>query len=350
MKFSIRNLFKQTPVAWLQVSNNPAKMSIALAGIGFSNLLIFFQLGLMDSIYNSQRKPIEKLSADLTMVSSGYSNLGSLQEFDRSRLYQALGVTGVAAVSPLRIARGSWITPETKQKFDIFIYGVSLDRTTLNFPEIENNLYKIQPLGTAFFDRNAKKQYGDIFAKIKENKSTPVEVNDKSIKIVDTFSLGATFSADANLITSDATFLYLFPNQQARKIQLGLIHLKPGASAISIQKALQPLMPKNVKVLTRAELADLELSYWKKNSSVGFIFTLGVLVGFVVGSIIVYQILFGDVMNSLPQYATLKAMGYRDLFVISIVIQQSAILAVAGFIPGVLLSAGLYALLAMLQN
>ncbi|MCX5928950.1 MAG: FtsX-like permease family protein, partial [Synechococcus sp. LacPavin_0920_WC12_MAG_50_7] len=152
--------------------------------------------------------------------------------------------------------------------------------------------------------------------------------------------------ADANLITSDATFLYLFPNQQARKIQLGLIHLKPGASAILIQKALQPLMPKNVKVLTRAELADLELSYWKKNSSVGFIFTLGVLVGFVVGSIIVYQILFGDVMNSLPQYATLKAMGYRDLFVISIVIQQSAILAVAGFIPGVLLSAGLYALLA----
>jgi len=152
MKFSIRNLFKQTPVAWLQVSNNPAKMSIALAGIGFSNLLIFFQLGLMDSIYNSQRKPIEKLSADLTMVSSGYSNLGSLQEFDRSRLYQALGVTGVAAVSPLRIARGSWITPETKQKFDIFIYGVSLDRTTLNFPEIENNLYKIQPLGTVFFD------------------------------------------------------------------------------------------------------------------------------------------------------------------------------------------------------
>ena len=346
MKFSIRNLFKQTPVAWLQVSNNPAKMSIALAGIGFSNLLIFFQLGLMDSIYNSQRKPIEKLSADLTMVSSGYSNLGSLQEFDRSRLYQALGVTGVAAVSPLRIARGSWITPETKQKFDIFIYGVGLDRTTLDFPEIDNNLYKIQPLGTAFFDRNAKKQYGDIFAKIKENKSIPVEVNNKLIKIVDTFSLGATFSADANLITSDATFLYLFPNQKARKIQLGLIHLKPGASAISIQKALQPLMPKNVKVLTRAELADLELSYWKKNSSVGFIFTLGVLVGFVVGSIIVYQILFGDVMNSLPQYATLKAMGYRDLFVISIVIQQSTILAVAGFIPGVLLSAGLYALLA----
>jgi putative ABC transport system permease protein len=69
-------------------------------------------------------------------------------------------------------------------------------------------------------------------------------------------------------------------------------------------------------------------------------------VGFVVGSIIVYQILYGDVMNSLPQYATLKAMGYRDPFVIAIVIQQSAILALVGFVPGVLLSCGLYALLA----
>jgi len=91
----------------------------------------------------------------------------------------------------------------------------------------------------------------------------PVEVNDKTIKIVNTFSLGATFSADANLVTSDATFQYLFPKQDPRKIQLGLIHLKPGASSLSIQKALQPLMPKNIKVLTRDELADLELAYWK---------------------------------------------------------------------------------------
>ena len=93
-------------------------------------------------------------------------------------------------------------------------------------------------------------------------------------------------------------------------------------------------------------MSKLEVAYWQRNSSVGFIFSLGVLVGFIVGSIIVYQILFGDVMNSLPQYATLKAMGYRDSYVISIVIQQSAILALVGFVPGLLLSMGLYSLLA----
>jgi putative ABC transport system permease protein len=114
-----------------------------------------------------------------------------------------------------------------------------------------------------------------------------------------------------------------------------------------VKAAMEPILSgRNVMVLTKQELADKEVNYWKLNSSVGFIFSIGVLVGFVVGTIIVYQILYGDVMDSLPQYATLKAMGYRDPFVIAIVIQQSAILAVVGFIPGVLLSCGLYALLA----
>jgi putative ABC transport system permease protein len=88
----LRKLLKRTPVVWLQVTNNPMKMMIALAGVSFSNLLMFFQLGLLDSLYNSQRKPIDRLRTDLVMVSEGYSNFASLQNFQRSRLYQALGV------------------------------------------------------------------------------------------------------------------------------------------------------------------------------------------------------------------------------------------------------------------
>lgn len=99
MKKGLAKWLKRTPVAWLQVTNNPVKMGIALAGVSFSNLLMFFQLGLLDSIYNSQRKPIDRLRADLVLVSAGYSNMGSLQNFQRSRLYQALGVQGVAGVS-----------------------------------------------------------------------------------------------------------------------------------------------------------------------------------------------------------------------------------------------------------
>jgi putative ABC transport system permease protein len=346
MNSALRKAFKRTPLAWLQVSHNPVKLAIGLAGVSFSNLLMFFQLGLLDSIYNSQRKPIDRLRADLVLVSAGYSNMGSLQVFDRSRLYQALGVEGVEGVSPLHISRATWITPETRKSFDVYVYGVNLSRPSLAFPELEGQLSRLQPLRNALFDRNSKKQYGAIAKELKSKGLVNVEVNQKQLRIIDTFSLGSTFAADANLIVGENTLYFLFPEKNPNKIEMGLIQLKPGSDPLEVQRALQPLMSKDVKVLTRAELSNLELNYWKRNSSVGFIFSLGVLVGFVVGSIIVYQILFGDVMNSLPQYATLKAMGYTDRYVISVVIQQSAILAFVGFIPGVLSSMGLYWLLA----
>jgi putative ABC transport system permease protein len=276
--------------------------------------------------------------------------MGSLQRFDRSRLYQALGVAGVEGVSPLHIGRATWITPESRKSFDVFVYGVNLSRPSLAFPELEGDPSRLQPLRNALFDRNSKQQYGAIAEELKRQGLVTVEVNKKQLRIIDTFSLGSTFAADANLIVSDNTFYFLFPEKSPSKIEMGLIQLQPGVDALAVQRALQPLMRKDVKVLTRSQLSALELNYWKRNSSVGFIFSLGVLVGFVVGSIIVYQILFSDVMNSLPQYATLKAMGYTDLYVISIVIQQSAILAVVGFIPGVLTSMGLYWLLATITK
>jgi putative ABC transport system permease protein len=350
MILSPRRLLRRTPLAWLQVSHNPVKLAIALAGVSFSNLLMFFQLGLLDSIYNSQRKPIQKLRADLVMVSAGYSNLGALQTFDRSRLYQALGVAGVEGVAPLRLSRATWITPETRRSFDVTVYGINLARPSLAFPELEGDVSRLQPLRNALFDRRAKAQYGPIATTVARQGSASVEVNQKQLRIIDTVELGATFSAEANLIVSDSTYFFLFPSADPRLIQLGLIQLQLGVDARRVQQALQPLMPRVVKVLTRQELETLELNYWKRNSSVGFIFSLGVLVGFVVGSIIVYQILFGDVMNSLPQYATLKAMGYTDLYVINVVIQQSAILALVGFVPGVLSSMGLYWLLAVVTK
>ena len=342
----LKKFLKRTPVAWLQTTNNPTKLLIGVAGVSFSNLLMFFQLGLMDSLYNSQRKPIDRLQADLVMVSSKYSNLGALQEFQRSQLYQALGVAGVESVAPLRISRANWITPSTRQSYDISVFGVDLAKPSLDFPEIEKNRSQLRILRNALFDKNSKKQYGDIQKVVSTDGKALLEINGKQIRIIDTFSMGATFAAEANLITSENTYLYLFPKADPRKIQLGLIKLKPGANPQLVQNTIKSFISKDVRIETREGLSKLEVAYWRRNSSVGFIFSLGVLVGFIVGSIIVYQILFGDVMNSLPQYATLKAMGYRDSYVISIVIQQSAILALVGFVPGLLLSMGLYSLLA----
>ncbi|MEO0849091.1 MAG: FtsX-like permease family protein [Cyanobacteria bacterium J06648_1] len=46
-----------------------------------------------------------------------------------------------------------------------------------------------------------------------------------------------------------------------------------------------------------------------------------------------------------PEYATLKAMGYRDRDLSLVVLQESLILAIMGFIPGYLASFGIYYLM-----
>jgi putative ABC transport system permease protein len=74
--------------------------------------------------------------------------------------------------------------------------------------------------------------------------------------------------------------------------------------------------------------------YWQTNVPVGYVFGLGAVMGFVIGSIICYQILFTDVSDHLPQFATLKAIGYPNRYIVGVVVRQGLLLSVLGFIPG----------------
>src|SRR5262249_19210193 len=203
-------LLKRTPLAWLQVTHQPVKMAVAIAGICFSNLLMFFQLGLMDGLYNSQRRPIELLQSDLMMVSSKYVNLSSLARFQRSRLYQVLGVRGVKYVSPLRIGRSRWLNPDTRKTYDIYVYGINPVYPSFKMSEVINNSSRLNQLRKALFDRSSKAQYGNVAGTIARDGTFFTEMNGHKVDVIDTFAMGATFAADANLITGDSTFLYLF--------------------------------------------------------------------------------------------------------------------------------------------
>jgi putative ABC transport system permease protein len=109
-------------------------------------------------------------------------------------------------------------------------------------------------------------------------------------------------------------------------------------------------LPEDVKVLTRAEYIKFEEDYWKKESPIGFIFSLGVSMGFMVGVIIVYQVLSTDVNAHIREYATFKAMGYGNSYLLGVIFEEALILAVLGFIPGFIVPLGLYQLAANATN
>ena len=109
-------------------------------------------------------------------------------------------------------------------------------------------------------------------------------------------------------------------------------------------------MPNDILVFSQEEFIQFEREYWQTSTAIGFIFGMGVSIGFIVGILIVYQILYTDISDHLPQYATLKAIGYRNHYFIFVILQEATILAVLAYFPGVSISALLYFLAANATN
>lgn len=335
---------KKIPLAWLQLIKEKTRLVVAIAGIAFADMLILLQLGFQDALYDGATQTQRLLQADLVLINPQFQTLFSVQSFPRQRLYQALSADGVASVSSIYIASAQWKNPDTRQNRAILVWGVDPEAPSFAVPEIERNLPQIKQLNQVLFDRSSRPEYGAIADTLQKQGTLEAEVNEQMIRVVGTFTIGASFAADGNIITSDSTFLKLFPQRQPDKIEVGGIQLQPGTKPELVKAQLIAILGNEVRIMTPEEFASVEKHYWESQGAIGFIFGLGVTVGFIVGIVIVYQILYTDVANHLPEYATLKAMGYDDRYLLGVLIQQSLLLAILGYIPGFLISVGLYQL------
>lgn len=335
----------RTPVAWLQLTHKPMRLLAALAGVGFANVLVFFQMGLSGALYDSQKRPIQQINGQLVLVPRRYTNLGEPLNMPRAQLARALGVQGVKAVTPLYVAKIDWINRDTRQKKQALLFGVNPDNPALRLPVLQEQRTLLQRPNSVFFDRSSKSAAGPVADTLAAGQIYTTELRGQTAQVVGIFNLGLTFAADINLITSSSNLQTFLPELNNDDIQLGVIQLEPGVSVRRVQATLEHFLEPSVQVLTIPQLLDREVAHWRRNTSFGLIFNLGVLVGLAVGAIIVYQILYSDVGDHLGEYATMKAMGYGDGFVVGIILQESLILASLAFVPSVLVSMGLYQVL-----
>nr|MDZ8059820.1 ABC transporter permease DevC [Nostoc sp. EkiNYC01] len=337
-------LFLKTPLAWRQLLKERTRLLIAVAGITFADMLIFIQMGFEGALFDSAIQPHRSLQADLLLINPQFQTLFSVKSFSRERLYQALGYDGVQSVNSLYIGTGQWRNPETRLERAILVWGIDPAKSAFKFPEIQQNLDQIKQLNQVLFDQAGRPEYGTVGEIFQKTGKFDTELNNKAICVKGIFSNGASFAADGNVITSDSTFLQIFPERKPHRIEVGLITLKTDVNLEVVQSQLVAGLPNDVKVLTPEEFAQIEKDYWASSTAIGFIFSLGVGVGFIVGIVIVYQILYSDVSDHLPEYATLKAMGYTDRYLLIVLLQEALLLAILGFIPSFFLSLGLYQL------
>jgi putative ABC transport system permease protein len=192
------------------------------------------------------------------------------------------------------------------------------------------------------FDRRSRGEYGPIVSLFTNQAQVITELSAKQIKIKGLFSLGGSvFSANGLLITSDINYSQTL-NKPLQKVNLGLVKVNEKQDINIIREKIAQKLPKGIKVIPLSEFMTIEKKYWNQSTPIGFIFNLLNWVGFIVGAIIVYQILFVQISDYLSVYATFKAIGYSNFYIIGTVFQEAIFMSIMGYIPATFFSIYLY--------
>jgi putative ABC transport system permease protein len=318
---------------------------VALAGIAFADLLMFMQLGVLGAALDTSALFNTMLNADIILISPEARDIQNSATIPRSRLYQAEGEPGIAKGSAMYIGFVDWRSPFNAERRSMMIVGTDPDDPGIAIPGVLRAQQTLKQPDTVLFDRLARGNYAQALAQIDKGEAVKAEINRRSIYVDGTFKLGAAFGVDGTLVGSPTTFLHLFPMRSPNAISLGLLHVAPNQNSTLIAQSLKKKMASDVDVVTKADFILHARNYQARHTPVGFIFGLGTVMGFIVGLAMVYQVLSSDVADHLAEYATFKAMGFTNGFLVGVIAEECAILATIGFVPGVLAGEGLMMLM-----
>ncbi len=337
----IHRQFFRTALSWPAVPlarrnfiANGRRLARSLAGIAFAALLMMVELGLKNGFVESALLTVRRLDGDIMLISSAKYQFISTAPFSRRQLHEARGVRGVASARPFYVQRGLWKNPQDLKLTSVMVFAFDPDQPVLLVPEINARLDALRQPDTIMVDRRAREAIGIV------DEGTETELSRRKVKVVGTFWIGPDFFSDGTVIMSDRNFFNFFVGGSSAEppVEIGVVKVLPGSDVREVKRAIAAAMPENVVVLTKPELIEKEAQFHSDITAVGPVFGVGTLVGFAVGMLISYQILFSELSDQLSQYATLKAMGYQNGYLVKVVLQQAVFYALLGYIPAWLLS------------
>lgn len=349
--------FRKTPLAWKNLTHDWRRLAVALAGIAFAVLLMFTQVGFQNALFDSQVKIIDELQGEIVLVSRAKYTLAAEKRFPLMLVKQAASVPGVKGAYPiyseLTLSRLKNLSPERRSKpFPIRSLGFRLTDPVFRTPSINDQIAKLRIRGSALIDRHSRRANFDFpMDDDQALANSPAELASREIQLVGTFDLGTDFAHDGNLVMSAETFADHFPERKQfgdplSVVDLAVVHVEDDADVEAVRERLDSIIDNSVFVLTREEFRADEVNFWHTSTPIGIIFLAGKVIGFIVGMVICYQVIYSDIADHMSEFATLKAMGYSRTYFVRLIVVEAVLLAVIGFIPGSIVSYGLYHLLA----
>lgn len=333
-----------TPLTLLSLRHHWRRLLAAAMGLGFAVLLMLTELGFMTAINDSATLWVAAMDADLVVVSHLKDDFNPGKPFARQRLERLRGSDGVAAITPLYVSRlGNWRSQGRVEADLIRIVAFDPAEAAFAVPGIEQQRHLLQRPDTALVDRRLRDSYGGL------RRGIDGELNGRRVSVIGDFAVGPDLQLNATLVVSDGTFRRCFATADGsdplRWADFGLVKAAAGQPIEPLRRRLQERLEGDLDVLTPAALERRVHGFWLRNQPVGAVFGIGMVVGFCIGMMICYQILYTDIIDQLPQLATLKAMGYGDGYLVRMTLARSFYFALAALAVGLPASAWAFAYL-----
>lgn len=333
----------RVPLAWHILIHDKGRTALALLGIFVAVLLIFVELGFFLAVPRGGLLLYDNLRFDLMLVSNQYEFQGQPGAVPRRDIDRLRAAPEVASVAPLTFAYAKWQAGEGVWP-DIYVIGLPEGMPIFAKNAINRALALLARPDTILVDKQTRAMFGPL------RTGRKVAINGREETIGGLYQMGTGFMGLGVALIGEENFARLFPRRGLALVNLGLIRLKPGIAPARAAADLEKRLNENrlggaVCVFTRNALAAREVAYWTTRTSVGIIFGSGLLIAIVVGIMILYQTLAGQIGRQLPQFATLKAIGYTNRTLSATVLAMALLLWLAAFVPAFLAALGLYSVI-----
>lgn len=334
-----KNLFEDLP-----------RFMVAQAGIMFAVALVTVQTGLLEGFTKSSSLLIDGVKADLWVASKSMRFFDLTLPLPYRSLATVQALPEVARAEPLIIQSGIWQRLPDTDIAPVRVIGFDPKGEIFQPWNIQSgSLQDLERPNTAFIDQIDAPGLGitDV--------GQGADLNGRRVLVKGmTAGLRSLVASPYVFMSTENANLYTSLVQLSDQIPLNtapdltpespisyvLVQAVPGTDLAALKAKLADEIPDS-RILTQAEMSKITQVYWRGSTGVGFILGLGAMVGIVVGTVVVGQILYASVADHLKEYGTLKAMGASDRYLYRIIIEQALWMAVLGYLPGLGLAMGL---------
>ncbi|MBI3120381.1 MAG: FtsX-like permease family protein [Candidatus Kerfeldbacteria bacterium] len=305
-------------IARKNLLNEKLRLLISVGGVAFSVMLILIILALYRGWNEKLGRYVEEVDADVWVLQNGASDMfHSTSIFPVTLLDQLQTIDGIERVDALIGRR----LPVKNGDIEAMMILLGYDpETGVGGPlEIVNG--STPTSGEIIIDEVLAGKFG-------LNVGDPIEIMDRTLTI-------SGISRGGNVVTFQYAFV---PMDDARSMMqmtgltnYALIKFSSGTNRDRVTSEIEEQIPE-LHVLTKSAFADNN----RKQIMEAFLPIIKVLVviGFIVGLVVISLTIYTATIEKSREYGMLKAIGAKNRHLYGIIIRQSTIAGLLGFVVG----------------